>query len=180
LPATLVDLSPAVLSGAKNVRHVSVEEGNRAFKVCGDFLMNLDDTSVVRYFGEDPRIDGFGPRLKQLCDGAFAHSLLASLWVPASVALIGDNCFFSCENLATVFFESNSRLSSLGCFAFCMCSSLSSITVPSSLETVPLSCFAECQALLNVTFEFGSNFRSLRIVHFRVVWGFRRLKFLGR
>jgi hypothetical protein len=58
--------------------------------------------------------------------------------------------------LSTVTFESGSRLSSIGPYAFHRRTSLSSICIPSFVKSVCGYSFAKCQTLSTVTIESGS------------------------
>jgi hypothetical protein len=60
--------------------------------------------------------------------------------------MLGTFCFYGCESLSTVTFESGSHLSSIAESAFWGCSSLSSICCPSSLQTI----LADYQAILKL------------------------------
>jgi hypothetical protein len=56
---------------------------------------------------------------------------LESICVPASVEVIGVNCFLECENLSTVRFENGSRLARIEEFAFADCPMLHALEIPS-------------------------------------------------
>jgi hypothetical protein len=62
--------------------------------------------------------------------------LLPSITIPASVESLGDFCFFDCVVLASVTFESGSRLSHIGNCPFANCALDLSICIPSPLRTV--------------------------------------------
>jgi hypothetical protein len=62
-----------------------------------------------------------------------------------------------CWSLATVTFESGSKLLCVGGFAFSECQRLSSISVPPSVEKLAVNCFFSCSGLRTVTFEPDSR-----------------------
>jgi hypothetical protein len=50
--------------------------------------------------------------------------------------MISHGCFYGCNSLSTITFESDSKLSWICLTAFSGCSSLSSIYIPSSLQQI--------------------------------------------
>jgi hypothetical protein len=76
-------------------------------------------------------------------------------------------CFFECQTISTVIFESGSTLLSIGESVFQYCSSLSSIFIPSSVKMLDKSCFYGCESLSIVTFESGSQLSSIAKFAFR-------------
>jgi hypothetical protein len=84
-------------------------------------------------------------------------SSLSRICIPRSVERLCYRCFYRCDSLWTVTFESGSRLSSIEEFAFKQCTSLSSICIPSSVRNLSELCFAECISLATIGFESPSN-----------------------
>jgi hypothetical protein len=165
------------LSFAKSsVSKIAIGEGNVTFAFCGDCLINVPASSVVRYFGDQEAIALTGD-LKSLCTGyfspssltfepgsklsriedhAFSHcSILKSISIPASVESLGDQCFYECSSLSSVTFGSGSKLVGIEARAFATCPRLKSISIPSSVESFGDQCFYECRSLSSVTFESG-------------------------
>jgi hypothetical protein len=86
-------------------------------------------------------------QLSSIAESAFTEcSSLASILIPSSLEMLGNECFSGCESLSMVTFESGSQLSSIGEYAFHFCPSLSSICCPSSLQTI----LANYQAILKL------------------------------
>jgi hypothetical protein len=77
-------------------------------------------------------------------------------WFPSSVEVICESCFSSCDLLASVTFEANSRLSRLKKLAFSE-SELQLIHLPNSLEVICEGSFLCCESLTSVTFDPGSR-----------------------
>jgi hypothetical protein len=50
---------------------ITVEEGNRHFRVSGDFLLDFEGSSVIRYFGPDSHV-ALDPSFEILTSGCFA------------------------------------------------------------------------------------------------------------
>jgi hypothetical protein len=82
---------------------------------------------------------------------------LQSICIPSSIEIVSDHCFHNCT-LSCLAFESGSRISRLGRFAFDR-SSLLSLYIPSSVETISDSCFDSCQRLGSLIFDRGSDSR---------------------
>jgi hypothetical protein len=62
---------------------------------------------------------------------AFANcSYLSSICIPSSLETLGQSCFYRCESLSMVTFESGSLRCDMGSSVFLQCSSLSSIRIP--------------------------------------------------
>jgi hypothetical protein len=80
-----------------------------------------------------------------------------SVVIDSSVEVIGEPCFFSCESLVSVTFETNLQLSCLESDAFCR-SGLQSINHPGSLEKIHELSFSPFKSLAFVTFEAYSRY----------------------
>jgi hypothetical protein len=132
LPSELRELHPAALD--PQIREISVNEGNTAFKMNGHLLMDFDGISVKRCFGE-----------------------VMEVMIPRSVESLDQACFAHCETISSVIFESGSRLSRIRKHAFYGCLFLSTICIPSSVERLGAGCFCGCWSLSMVTLEFGSR-----------------------
>jgi hypothetical protein len=170
-----------------NLRDLSVADGNRHFKVCGDFLLDFDCLVLKVYFGTGgtvtipntiARIDAgcfcgsatlselifeSGSKLSSIAEYAFSNcSSLSSICIPSSVEMFGEECFYRCDSLSTITFESDSKLSSIAKCAFADCSSLSSICIPSSVEMLGERCFYGCKSLSTITFESDSRLSSIK------------------
>jgi hypothetical protein len=181
LPAGLSVIGDLALAGTRLV-HVSIEPGNGYFEIYEDFVVELDSTSLVLYFGSDSEVEipswieslhsgclcdralvsrvlfESGSRIVQIPKSAFSScSSLSSICIPSSVEVLRTVCFHFCKNLARITFERGSQLSRIEARAFYCCSSLSSISIPSSVEVLCPFCFEFCSNLWQVRFESGSK-----------------------
>jgi hypothetical protein len=120
------------------ISDIGIADGNRHFRVSGHFLMNLDGTSLIRYFGRDAVVK-LDKEVEEICLGSFA----------------------SCKLIQSFEFEASSKLRCIGARAFEKCRMLSSISLPQSTELLCRSCFRKCTALLKVEFRTGAKLRRI-------------------
>ena len=116
--------------------------GTSAFNGCYDRRNNTGLDTVT--FAEGSELESIGQQAFQGC------TILSSITIPASVTEIGENAFYSCENLATVTFAEGSKLKSIGRQAFNGCKILSSITIPASVTSIGINAFYNCPALESI------------------------------
>lgn len=89
----------------------------------------------------------------------------------ASVEVIGKDCFYSCESLCSVTFESGSCLRKIRENAFCGSESLREIEIPAGVELIECECFGPTRTyrgnvdresgLVRIAFASGSRLQSL-------------------
>jgi hypothetical protein len=106
------------------ITSIVVDPSNPCFRVCGDYLVDIDGTVLVRYCGKG-----------------------GDVILSGDIEVLGEGCFSGCQSLLSMRFASQCKVRSLGEFAFLRCLSLNSICIPSSLETISSVCFYECEAL---------------------------------
>ncbi len=99
---------------------------------------------------------------------------LTAIEIPANVETIGIAAFKGCSNLATVTFESGSKLKTIegtlyhtypiitGYGAFSDCSSLSSIEIPANVQTIGSCAFSNCAKLEEINFQEGSLLNTIK------------------
>jgi hypothetical protein len=159
-------------------RIIEIDEANRVFGICENFIVNFERRSLVRYFGAsgDIFVGAQHERIEQACfatnqivnsvtfeagsrlsvfgAGAFAVCWgLQSIHIVRTVQTICEGCFAWCAGLQTVTFESGSCLSLIGDDAFSGCSTLAAICIPSSVTTIGANCFCDCSHLASVEVE---------------------------
>jgi hypothetical protein len=98
--------------------------------------------------------------LQRIEESAFAESDLQTIEIPSSVEVVCKSCFSRCKSLASVTFESNSKLQRIEESAFAE-SSLRTIQVPASVEVLGKHSFFKCKPLTSVTFEAYSKLREV-------------------
>jgi hypothetical protein len=128
-----IDGSAFAKSGICEVR---VCEANVHFRVSGDFLVNYEGRSLIRYFGRDSIVR-----------------------ISNEIEIISTGSFDSCSELRELKFAGNSRLRLIEVRAFQGCGMLFRISVPASTEFLEGFSFAECRNVREVNFELGSKLR---------------------
>lgn len=76
---------------------------------------------------------------------------LTSVKLPASLETVGTMAFYGCENLATVDFSDVTQLSSLSFAMFSGCKSLTKINLPECVTALNENVFVDCESLERVT-----------------------------
>ena len=140
IPANVETIGTAVFWGCSSLTTVTFEKGSQ--------LKTIGGGSSSYY-------------------GAFSYcTALTSIEIPASVETIGASAFKGCSKLATVTFEKESQLKTIGggsysSGAFSDCTALTSIEIPASVETIEAAAFKGCSSLATVTFENGSQLKTI-------------------
>ena len=157
--------------------------GNSAFEQCAslisiDIPANVETIGTAVFWGCSSLTTVTfekGSQLKTIGGGssyygAFSYcTALTSIEIPASVETIGASAFAICSKLATVTFEKESQLKTIGggysepnyYGVFSDCTALTSIEIPASVETIEAAAFKGCSSLATVTFENGSQLKTI-------------------
>ena len=157
--------------------------GNSAFEQCAslisiDIPANVETIGTAVFWGCSSLTTVTfekGSQLKTIGGGssyygAFSYcTALTSIEIPASVETIGASAFKGCSKLATVTFEKESQLKTIGggysgpnyYGVFSDCTALTSIEIPASVETIEAAAFNNCSSLATVTFENGSQLKTI-------------------
>ncbi len=94
-------------------------------------------------------------------DGAFSGKSITSIVIPASVTVIADFAFRSCDLLESITFEGNSKLTTIGRYAFDNCSSLKNIAIPKNVTEIDFTAFDDCRSLEKIEVaEENKNYSS--------------------
>jgi hypothetical protein len=136
LPASveMIDGWAVANSGISEIR---IEPGYRHFRVRGDFLLDFDGLTVVRYFGYERNVR-----------------------LPRDIEIVGSGCFSHCKWISSLTFESESKLRRIEGGAVCRCSSLQSIVLPWCIEDLRRD-WAFGSSLCKVVFESGLSLRRM-------------------
>ncbi len=138
----------------------SITVGREAFMNCteiGDITAKLAGVEDGAFRNcVNLRAIEFAPGIKSIGAHAFNGCVLVQkVVIPASVVTIGDSAFNGCRGIATLTFETGSKLMSIGYSAFGGCSLLTSVKLPASLTVLNSSAFYGCSDLAFV--EIGEN-----------------------
>ena len=87
--------------------------------------------------------------------GCFASSTLQSVALPASLSVIGEGAFLSCNNITSITLPES--LDSIAPYAFSACEHLAAVVIPASVKVVGEGAFSHCTALSSVTVTDGST-----------------------
>jgi hypothetical protein len=134
IPSKCETLTGLSLSGLKSV---TVCRGNKTFVLNDDFLIEPKKERLIRFFGKG-----------------------SSVLIKRSIEIISDGCFWGCESLYEVTFESDCQLKEIGKSAFYF-SGLKSIRIPKNAEKIGQKCFYYCESLYEVTFESDCQLKEI-------------------
>ena len=93
-----------------------------------------------------------GHKVTSIGEEAFrGRSYMTSVTIPSTVINIGENAFMGCfigeSGLREVIFPDNSKLKSIGKYAFSGCNLLETISIPNSVTTIGEGAFYTCEKL---------------------------------
>ena len=124
------------------------------------YTLKEDDTYEVSGIGTCKDIDLVIPPTHQgkavtsIKGYAFSNTAksyrINSVKIPASVASIGEYAFVYRDELTSVEFAADSRLTSIGNYAFYVCTGLTTITIPSSVTSIEEVSFYRCYHIAEV------------------------------
>jgi hypothetical protein len=97
------------------------------------FIEDIAGRSIVRYYGQSNAVV-IESRIENLC----------------------ESCFSNCRSLASITFESNSKLQRIEEYAFAE-SGLKTIHIPGSVEVLCKNSFSKCNSLASITIESNSK-----------------------
>jgi hypothetical protein len=137
---------------------ITVGEGNRHFRVSGDFLFAIEGITVVRYSGS-----------------------VSDITLNREITIIGEGCFIYCRSISSFRVEfsycaihiervenhSGSPLTCIERRAFSYCAMSQSICIPSSVEVICKESLSCCSLLSSVTFESGLRLKRIESGSFK-------------
>lgn len=105
--------------------------GNAALGAIGAKEIELTEEHNLEYIGEY----------------AFGSSKIENIYIPSSVTVFSDNAFYSCRQLQTAVFASDSPIKEIGPSTFSECPELTTVVLPENLEVIGGSAFWKCYKL---------------------------------
>ena len=147
IPASVETIEATAFKGCSKLATVTFEEGSQLKTIAGGYY---SDSKFNYYYG------------------VFSDCPITFIEIPASVETIEAAAFKGCSKLATVTFEKDSQLKTIGggysysnyYGAFSDCP-ITSIEIPASVTTIEASAFYDCSSLATVTFEQGSQLKTI-------------------
>ena len=83
--------------------------------------------------------------LKTISEAAFSSTDIVSINLPDSVTTIDKRAFNSCESLVSVIVSENSKLKTIGSYAFSACTKLRCFDIPKYVNTISTYAFFNCK-----------------------------------
>ena len=173
IPATLTTLGENVFGDCISLQTFAVENGNTAFSVENDVLMNAGKTTLFCYppaktgttYSVPNTVTEIAPYafasaadltdvtlptgLQTIGAWAFSQTKLTSITIPNTVTTIGSYAFCNAASLKQV--QLPNSLQELQAAAFWGCSSLEQVTLPNTLQEIPIYAFYGCTGLQKLT-----------------------------
>ena len=109
----------------------------------GNGFMNCSNLAEVEF--------GSNPQITTIPSKAFLGTKITSITIPASVKSISYEAFQNVETLTNITIASDSKLETIGPFAFYNCNNIESIALPDSLVSISDSAFEKCSKLSTLT-----------------------------
>lgn len=155
-----IKIGKLAFSGCKSLKNVTIAEGVTEIPECAfmnmEAIKELKLPSTLKKIGKQA-FDRYGAEsielpegLEEIGESAFAGSKLTSIKLPSTVTTIEARAFISSHVLENVEFAANSKLVSIGEYAFNHCTSLTSVKLPATLESLEDGCFSICPKLTGI------------------------------
>ena len=181
IPSSVNELAPSALVGTRNISEHRVSGSNRTFTTLDGTIYSRDLATLVAYPVANNEPDFTIPdevtniaggafegnlgllrltlndQLTRIGERAFAFTRFSQVTHPPSLTSIGDEAYFSCNNLVEVDLSPN--LESIGSATFQNCPRLISITLPDSLSSIGASAFESCIRLNSI--DLGDGIREI-------------------
>ena len=159
IPSTVNTITGNPFAECENLGSITVAEGNQIYKSAGNCL--IKKSSKVLIAGCKNSVIPLDEGITSIEANAFKSCTgLKSVTLPASLSKIQEYAFYNCTSLATVRFEEDCALFSIGNYAFERCNALTELMLPAKLENLGGYAFQHCKNLKTVLFEEGSEMRN--------------------
>lgn len=130
------------------------------FKFIADELTSLEsldisNATITAYTGSKPLFaNACSFSDNAIPVGCFANSKLQSITLPASLTVIGEGAFLSCNSLTGIALPES--VDSIAPYAFSACENLAAVIIPASVKVIGTGAFSHCTALTSVKVTDGS------------------------
>ncbi|MCL2675121.1 MAG: leucine-rich repeat protein [Firmicutes bacterium] len=159
LPASVISVGDDVFSGCTKLTSIAMTASNAYYTHQDGVLYEKAASNTWSIKHVPYKISGNLGHVTILSGvtaipaSAFKQRSMTSVTIPASVTIIGDSAFNSCNSLTSVYFAQGSQLDTIGAFVFGHCYSLISIDLEQCIQltAIGVSAFANCVKLAEIT-----------------------------
>ena len=148
-------------TGELNIPNSVISVGNYAFHLCNKFTsLSFEENSNLKTIGDHAFAGKYG-----YYDN-YNMSFNNELKIPNSVTSIGNYAFYYCNKFTSLTFEENSKLETIGDYAFASFSSspmgfTGELKIPNSVTSIGQRAFDYCNKFTSLTFEENSKLQTI-------------------
>ena len=158
IPDSVTSIGKSAFLNCSSLTSVTIPDSVTAI---GAYAFNLC-SSLQEFMGKFASTDGRCLIIEGVLN-FFAPAGITEYTIPGSVASIGDNAFYRCDNLTSVTIPDS--VTTIEQTAFFKCSSLTSVTIGDSVTTIGDYAFRSCSSLASVT--VGDSVTSIGVAAFK-------------
>ena len=152
IPITVTDIAGAIMNMSRNLKSITVEQGNPKYHSDGNCLIDTEAKKLVKGCGQsaiptDGSVTVIGKNAFGRCDG------ITAITIPEGVTAIEELAFEDCSKLKSVTLPET--LVTLDSMAFMYCTSLEDIIIPASVTNMGHQIFLGCRALREIKLSAG-------------------------
>jgi hypothetical protein len=107
-----------------SIQQLVIDSANQCLTVHRGFLLNKARTVAIRCLSRESMIE-----------------------IPATVEIVGPDCFFDCKSLVNLLCEESSKIREIGHCALTGCLKLENVILPNTIESLEKGCFSTCCSL---------------------------------
>ena len=167
-PVCLSVIETEAFYGCNNLKSIYIpiiteKIAAQAFAGCRGLECIIVDKNNKKYYSRDGIL--YNRRKTKILH--IPKAIKGKIIIPQGVTSISDGAFWNCTSLESVTLENNSKLTSIGDYAFRDCTRLTSIIIPDGVTSIGDGAFWDCTSLESVTLENNSKLTSIGDYAFR-------------
>ncbi len=139
IPASIKEIGNHAFVDCSNLKSVTFEEGSKLTKIGDSAFYSNEWLGKINL--EDLE------NLKEISRYAFHSTGISSVTIPASVEIIGDQCFAHCQALTSFSFAEGCKVTKIPASMLEYCRRIPTITIPETITSIGSKAFAGCIAL---------------------------------